>query len=331
MNYQTHLSENARYRNGRERKPLAQSSIKLYSAMLGKLDRIRGDVEFTDTEALKKLIEETFPSYLTQKNYISAVIGYLETLPTTEAINAALDIYEKMRIEGNNQYNASLMTGELQGKQKENVVSKAQIDALMKRLIGELKENGKRENFQFLLFLKTYSLFPMRNELGTIRLVDIMDFNDNEDEKYNKGNWIVKTDNINRYKDKPDKIGTPFFKFVFNEYKTGKSYGQREIELPLSLRKLYHIYMYEYNIGEDEALFTLKNGNPMDNINLSKVLSRNFQKYLGKNISTTILRKIYYGSKYNKEDLQELEQDAKNAGHSVATAMSVYTTSSIPK
>tara|TARA_R110000737_G_C14561277_1_gene482332 strand:- start:547 stop:1446 length:900 start_codon:yes stop_codon:yes gene_type:complete len=298
--------------------------------MLTKLNRDDGaQTDLEDFPNIKIYICEAYPSYLTQKNYYSAIIAYLETLPRNEERDKVLDNYDMLRMEGNECYNASIETGKLQGKQLENVVSKGAILALMKRLQAELKLKNDKEKAQFLLLLKTYELFPMRNELCTVVLVDVMDYTENKDDKYNVGNWLVKTDNVNSKRN--NKIGTPYFKFVFNEYKTAKVLGKREIDLPLGLRKLYDDYLYKYTMySEGERVFTLKNGSPMDKNNLSKILSRNFKRELDKNISTTILRKIFYGSKYNKVDLENITKDAANAGHSVQTAISIYTTSSIP-
>ena len=334
MNFTTHFNENARFRNGKERRSLSASSIKLYSSMLSKISRDDRDLE--DFPNIKIYICEAYPSYLTQKNYYSAIISYLETLPRTEERDKVLDKYDALRMEGNECYNASIETGKLQGKQLENVVSKAAILALMKRLQAELKLKNDKEKAQFLLLLKTYELFPMRNELCTVVLIDVMDYTENRDDMYNEGNWLVKTDNVNSKKN--GTIGTPYFKFVFNEYKTAKVLGKREIDLPLALRKLYDDYLRKYTMYNDDEgtpfetrrVFTLKNGSPMDKNNLSKILSRNFKRELDKNISTTILRKIFYGSKYNKVDLENITKDAANAGHSVQTAISIYTTSSIP-
>lgn len=334
MNFTTHFNENTRFRNGKERRSLSASSIKLYSSMLTKLNRDDRDLE--DFPNIKIYICESYPSYLTQKNYYSAIIAYLETLPRNEERDKVLDNYDMLRMEGNECYNASIETGKLQGKQLENVVSKGAILALMKRLQAELKLKNDKEKAQFLLLLKTYELFPMRNELCTVVLIDVMDYTENRDDMYNEGNWLVKTDNVNSKKN--GTIGTPYFKFVFNEYKTAKVLGKREINFPLALRKLYDDYLRNYTMYNDDEgmpfeqrrVFTLKNGSPMDKNNLSKILSRNFKRELDKNISTTILRKIFYGSKYNKVDLENITQDAANAGHSVQTAMSIYTTSSIP-
>ncbi|NVM20103.1 MAG: hypothetical protein HWN80_20560, partial [Candidatus Lokiarchaeota archaeon] len=62
---------------------------------------------------------------------------------------------------------------------------------------------------------------------------------------------------------------------------------------------------------------------PLTRIELSKTLLKYSEKYLGKKISTTLLRKIYLSSKYSKVK-EDMEKDAKMMGNSIATQQAVY-------
>lgn len=70
-------------------------------------------------------------------------------------------------------------------------------------------------------------------------------------------------------------------------------------------------------------LFKTSTGKPLTRIELSKVLLKYSKKYMGKSISSTLLRKIYLSSKYS-DVKDEMEKDSKVMGHSVATQQSVY-------
>ena len=338
MNFKTLLETADRTRNGMTRRELAQASKNLYVSNLNSLKKIlqekkdepiQNEVEellpdFVDFDKMKELLEDKMPNPLSRKTYFSAIITVLETMEKdNQMVKDSLSKYEKERVAIDLVYKKERMEGKLHKKQKENCCSKKDIEDLLNRLNQELKVKEDKDKFTFFILLKTYLTYPMRNELATIKLVDIMDFTENEDEKYNKGNWLVRmTKATAKY---------PYFKFVFNEYKTDKTYGQRQMDLPLALRKIYHTYITTYNILEDSQIYTLKSGKDMTQLNLTKFLTRHFQKYLNKNISTTLLRKIYYGSKYDKETLQNLSEDAANAGHSPATAMSIYVSKEIPQ
>jgi site-specific recombinase XerC len=77
---------------------------------------------------------------------------------------------------------------------------------------------------------------------------------------------------------------------------------------------------------QNEFLFTSSTGKPISRNALTQLLSKTFEKYLGKKISTTLLRKIYMSSKYS-DTQKEMEKDAEILGHSKATGALVYTKS----
>jgi len=56
---------------------------------------------------------------------------------------------------------------------------------------------------------------------------------------------------------------------------------------------------------------------------LTQVILREFKKRTGKNISTTMLRKLYLTEKYGTFK-EELEKDNTNMAHSMNEALSVY-------
>ena len=328
--------------DGEVRKPLSATSIKQYSGMLGKLiplikeelkvkkedyDEEKLSVYFAYKDLMSGIIEKNWDNYMTRKNYYSALIAFLEVnynitfqeeqlFMINKMTKEAMEFYEKKRQEGNDIYNASNTEGKLPEKQKDNIVSKKAITDLVKKLKEEIKMKPNKETHQYLLLLMTLQTFPIRNELATIKEVDVMTYNENRD-SYKTGNWIV-------ISQKPKHA-----QFIFNDYKTDKTHGQRVLTLPANLRKQFEKYMDLY--PSESQVFTLKNGKDMDSNNLSKVFTRNSQKHLGKNISTTILRKIYYGSKYDKDDFKDLQEDAKNSGHSPATAMGIYVSNEIPQ
>jgi hypothetical protein len=62
---------------------------------------------------------------------------------------------------------------------------------------------------------------------------------------------------------------------------------------------------------------------PLTRIELSKVLLKFSKAYMGKSISTTLLRKIYLSSKYGNMK-EELEKDNKVMGHSKQVALDTY-------
>jgi hypothetical protein len=75
--------------------------------------------------------------------------------------------------------------------------------------------------------------------------------------------------------------------------------------------------------NEGSVLFTSSTGKPYTRNALSQLLLKTSQKYLGKNISTTMIRKIVLSDLFadNKKKQQEM---AEITGHSVSTMNNVY-------
>ena len=80
-----------------------------------------------------------------------------------------------------------------------------------------------------------------------------------------------------------------------------------------------YIKLMDYKIGDNIM--------PMSRNAISQLLLKTSKKLMDKNISSTMIRKIYLSSKYGKMK-EEMKEDAKMMGHSVATAQKVYTKNS---
>jgi len=105
-------------------------------------------------------------------------------------------------------------------------------------------------------------------------------------------------------------------KFVFNIYKTSKTYDEQEVEIPPKLKRILRRYIKL--LGDNEYLLTTQKNTPLSSSYLTKLLNRIF----GANISTSMLRHIYLTSKYeNVPALAEMQKTAEEMGHSVTEAL----------
>jgi hypothetical protein len=101
-------------------------------------------------------------------------------------------------------------------------------------------------------------------------------------------------------------------KFVFNIYKTSKTYDEQEVEIPGKLRRMLKRYIKL--LGDNEYLLTTQKNTPLTSSYLTKQLNRIF----GANISTSMLRHIYLSEKYkNVPALAEMQKTAEEMGHSI--------------
>ena len=304
MNFNEQLSKERINSKGRIGRPFTENTKNMYIKKLQKYD----PTKLKTNEELLEKIKADFPNNNTQLSYFSAILAFYETKQEKENIL----FWEEQRTNNNEIYQKEKDEGILPKGQEENMVKKSVITKLIKKTKEDLQLKPDKQLNQILIFLVNYSLYPFRNELATIKLGMMIDFNE-DPEKYKEGNWLIMSP-------KPYLL-----KYVFNEYKTAGKYEQRVIDIHnSSIRNLYKKFIKRYFVKLGGPVFTLVNNEAMNNLNLTKTLQRYTEKTIGKKISTTILRKIYYASKYSKQDFEKLKEDAKIAGHSVHTAQNIY-------
>ena len=205
--------------------------------------------------------------------------------------------------------------------QQENIVSKEDIVAMIKKIKKELTiknadfRNGTSTNadnnlYQLYVILKIYELLPIRNEIANVLIIKSKDYENLNAEDKDNNNYLV----INKSK----------FAFYFSSYKTSNTYGLRIVEIPNVLKLIIQKWI-KIKGNDIPNLFIQKRGigGALTTNNLTKILSRASMKYMGKSVSTLLLRKIFYSAKYASMK-EELVHGAQVSGHSPTMAMSSY-------
>jgi hypothetical protein len=137
---------------------------------------------------------------------------------------------------------------------------------------------------------------------------------------------------VNGYKDTMDTNKNYYDvinnKFIFNNYKTQKKYGQQIIDIsnidklkiilyrymrvhPLNPAKNKKDFITDMPKNTEFKFLVNSDGSMLDSVNsITRVLNKIFNKRLG----TSMMRHIYLSSKY---DVDEMKQDAEMMGHSL--------------
>lgn len=290
------------------------STIKMYVSNLMKLMKMfdKDDLKFLKKpkDIADKLSEL---HYTTQRNYYNAIIVYLMALKEDEEI---LKEYNDLRDDLNKKYEDEQATGTISDKQKDNFVDISEVNKMIEKMGEEIKEKKikKKEDLtakdkallQVYIIYNIYTRIPLRNDISGMEVINKRAYNKLSESDKKEKNYLV--------------INKNSMFFVINKFKTQSKYQELKIDIPKDLEKLLRLYIRVNGMG---VLFKSSTGKPLSRNALSQLLIKTSKKYMGKSISTTMLRKIYLSSKYSKVK-EEMEKDAHNLGHSVSMQQSVY-------
>jgi hypothetical protein len=100
-------------------------------------------------------------------------------------------------------------------------------------------------------------------------------------------------------------------KFIFNSYKTAKTYGKQEVDIPIQLKNIIAKWI---KINPTDYLLFDSNMNPLSSVKLNQRLNKIFEKKVGVNQ----LRHTFLTDKYKKtsQESKSLANDMKEMGSS---------------
>ena len=290
------------------------STIKMYVSNLMKLMKLfeKDNLKFLNKpQDISDKLSDLH--YTTQRNYYNAIIVYLMSIEEDEDI---LKEYNDLRDDLNKKYEDEQATGTISDKQKDNFVDISEVNKMIEKMGEEIKEKKikKKEDLtakdkallQVYIIYNIYTRIPLRNDISGMEVINKRAYNKLSESEKKEKNFLV----INKNK----------MFFVINKFKTQSKYQELNIDIPKDLEKLLRLYIRINGMG---VLFKSSTGKPLSRNALSQLLIKTSKKYMGKSISTTMLRKIYLSSKYAKVK-EEMEKDAKVMGHSVGMQQSVY-------
>ena len=303
-----------------ERPNIADSSLKIYVSNLEKLKKMFESDDYAFLSKIQEVKDKlSHLSDNTKRNYYNAIIIYLMAVgKDTEKDNEILKEYNDMRDELNKLYEDNQATGVISDKQKDNFVDISEVNTMIDTMAQEIKDKKIKKRageglkpkeynlLQVYVLFSIYSRLPMRNDVAGMEAITKREYNKLTDSEKKEKNYLVVNKN-------------DMF-MVLNKYKTAKKYEENIIEIGKDLEKILRIWIKVTGMG---VMFSSSTGKELTRNALSQLLIKTTQKYMGKSISTTMLRKIYLSSKYS-DVKDEMEKDAKVMGHDTQTAQKVY-------
>lgn len=239
-------------------------------------------------------------SQTTMRNYYTAIATILkcEDIPDKKLVKFYEDKVKTFNLDYKNQND----TGIISEKQSPNFVKMDKID----ELLHKLKNDNNNQAYILFKFLK---LYPIRNELSTLKKIQLKKFNKLSKEDKEGLNFIV--------------VGSKKLLISRSEYKTSSKYGEIIFSIDDKLFKK-ELLNFVNDINDLDYIFNFPSDKTDDRKNqLSNYLSYISEKYIGVKISTTLMAKIV-SSHYHLEEKKTQEKEAKIRGHTIATKNEVY-------
>ena len=257
--------------------------------------------------------------YTSQRNSYNAIIVLLMALNHDNKYDDLLEAYGKLRDTLNNKYVEDQQSGKISEKQKENFAELSEIQGMISEMESDIKSKGLKtqkklsgKEKELLMVYVIYSLLirlPIRNDMAGMELITKTQYNKLSEEQKKNTNYLVK------------EKASMFL--VLNEYKTAKKYGEKKIDVPKDLEKIFRMYLKLTKKEAGEVLFVSSTGKPISRNAMSQLLLKTSKKYIGKGVSTTLMRKAVVSDKFGDMKKEQAEL-ADIMGHSVGVQNAVY-------
>lgn len=299
----------------KEFKPnVKDNTIKQYVIQLNRLKKLSEKDNFNflkDFESVEAMLEGKH--FTTVRNFYNSIIVYLQA---TDGDDDLIKKYVKARDDLNDEYNKS-QTETISEKQKKNFATMDEFNKMLDTMAKEIRAKkiktkgdltGKEKEL-----LMMYTIFSMLRYIPT---------------RNDIAGMILTTPNIYPKMDKEHNylvVGRAQTYLMLNDYKTNKTYGKdKKIDVtPTTLVRTLRSYIRATGKKTGDVLFTTSTGNPISRNVLSQMLMKTSKKYMGKSVSTTMMRKIVVSHELG--ELKQKQEDlADKMGHSVQTQNEVY-------
>jgi hypothetical protein len=290
-----------------EERKVAESTA---SAYIRSLRILNGKKEFKtltflkDKEGIDKKIGEYAES--TQKALYATLVSVLQfnkDQPTYK--KAYAHYYDKMmgKVKEAREVDTSVKTE----KEEDNWIEwkdvKQKHDELGKE-VAEFAANKMIVDEEFTILLH-YLILSLYTEIQPRRNQDYLNM-------FVVKKWKEDMDDSRNYLD----LAT--HQFIFNKYKTQKTYGQQKVSIPLPLMTVVMTYLKFHPLNKggktksgEYSFLVFPDGKPLTALNaITRILNRIF----GKNVGSSMLRHSFLSSKY---DIDGMTADSKAMGHSV--------------
>jgi hypothetical protein len=285
---------------------LSISSQKTYASKLKKMDEFIPNWRTLDADELLQQIDLLEYTDTYRKGLLVAVLVIIG-MDETNKYSGKLNTLRKAVYDKTAQYQAknNIMNNEIASdNQANNIISYPELAKYIDK-VGRDAVSQQED----MIYCILYSLLhiPVRNDLAGMKFIGKREYNkiDTTEEQ----NYLMHDKGKNKY----------YYVYYQNDTTT-KTRPKHLQELHPDVKRIVRRYIRKHDIHLGDVIY------PISKNNLSQLLTKTSQKYIGKNIGTTLIRKIVASHKFQhiKPDVAEQTEMAAAMGHSVATQNAVY-------
>ena len=304
------------------RPDLKPATLKQYRTQLNKMEKLFGKDWWHDSNRdpkpmIKKIHDSDLSDTYKRNLFMVSLVLFLSRPAHThmKQIEAFREEMDKMnaKYQKDHSDNPDKVISE---NQKENMISYAEL----RKYIDMVKKDRMDSEELYTAYVVLESLFrvPVRNDHAGLRLIGLREFNKLSKEDRKGVNYLIETKG----------------KLTFAYYQDDTTTKTRPEEfqvLPKDLERIWRKYLNvrDFTRIHNSARAKYPKGIEIVDMNrnqLSKLLTRVSQKYINKNISTTLIRKIVIHHFFGETKKAKAEQEAfaKKVGHTLAVEDMIY-------
>lgn len=274
----------------KNRPNLSAGSLKTYESILRNLHK-----KVFENQEIEKSNFENFSKIL---NYLRDVpANKRKTILSSLVVLTEKNEYRNVMNDDVADYNEEIKKQEKTDTQRDNWITMEEILEVFNRLENDAKILFRKNNRTDadVLQIQDYVIVSL---LGGIFIPP----------RRSLDYCAMKIKNVN--KDEDNYISKN--KFVFNKYKTAKTYGRQELEMPQQLKNILNRWI---GINDGEYLLRDKSGNPLNSVKLNQYMNKIFG---GKKIAVNAMRHSYLTDKYaeTSENSKKLAKELCDMGSS---------------
>lgn len=281
-------------------KGLTESTAAAYIRQLKTLNNNSDLSNLNFLKATKKVLSTiSTKSHNTQKGYLSAVISVIRN---TTTLKGCLATYQKKLDSLTAEKPISNVKSE---RQKKNWIDWSEVEKVFQQLQAEISKFKNKKQI-------TPAEFTTLQKYAVLSLYVLNQPRRNKDYKEM---YVVNHEPTDKSHNYLVLKGNTPSEFVYNVFKTAKSYGQQKFPVPPELATALKQYLAFHPLadGDNFPLLVYPNGQKFDSDNnITRLMNRIFHR----NIGPSMLRHIYLTHKYGNE-LKEMKEDAEKMGHSL--------------